>query len=38
MSAITAGVVKSLRDRTNAPMMDCKEALVEAKGVPPFAS
>jgi len=32
MSAISAGVVKSLRDRTNAPMMDCKEALVEAKG------
>lgn len=32
MSAITAGVVKSLRDRTNAPMMDCKEALIEAKG------
>lgn len=32
MSAISAGVVKSLRDRTNAPMMDCKEALVEANG------
>ena len=32
MSAISAGAVKSLRDRTNAPMMDCKAALVEAQG------
>ncbi|MSR31940.1 MAG: translation elongation factor Ts [Gemmataceae bacterium] len=32
MSAISAAEVKSLRDRTNAPMMDCKAALVEAQG------
>ncbi len=29
---ITAATVKRLRDRTNAPMMDCKEALIAAKG------
>lgn len=29
---ITAAAVKALRDRTNAPMMDCKAALVEAGG------
>lgn len=29
---ITAGVVKELRDRTGAGMMDCKHALVENKG------
>jgi len=32
MSTISAGAVKVLRDRTNAPMMDCKTALTEAKG------
>jgi elongation factor Ts len=29
---ISAGQVKQLRDRTGAPMMDCKQALTEAKG------
>ena len=29
---ISAGQVKELRDRTGAPMMDCKQALTEAKG------
>ncbi len=32
MSTISAAAVKSLRDRTNAPMMDCKAALLEAQG------
>src|SRR5580704_6005271 len=32
MSTISAGAVKALRDRTNAPMMDCKAALTEAGG------
>jgi elongation factor Ts len=32
MSTISAAEVKSLRDRTNAPMMDCKAALTEANG------
>lgn len=32
MSEISAAAVKSLRDRTNAPMMECKAALTEAKG------
>jgi elongation factor Ts len=32
MSNISAAAVKSLRDRTNAPMMDCKAALIEANG------
>jgi elongation factor Ts len=32
MSAITAGAVKSLRDRTGAGMMDCKKALMETGG------
>jgi elongation factor Ts len=32
MSQIPAAAVKSLRDRTNAPMMDCKAALTEAQG------
>ena len=27
MSTISAATVKALRDRTNAPMMDCKAAL-----------
>ncbi len=30
--AISAGDVKTLRDRTNAPLMDCKTALTEAGG------
>src|SRR5476649_524698 len=30
--SITATDVKNLRDRTNAPMMDCKKALNEAGG------
>jgi len=29
---ISAAQVKELRDRTGAPMMDCKQALTEAKG------
>lgn len=29
---ITAGLVKDLRDKTGAPMMDCKKALVETDG------
>jgi elongation factor Ts len=32
MSTISAATVKALRDRTNAPMMDCKAALTEAGG------
>jgi elongation factor Ts len=32
MSTISATAVKTLRDRTNAPMMDCKSALAEAGG------
>jgi len=32
MVAISAELVKTLRERTGAGMMDCKEALVEAKG------
>lgn len=32
MSAISAKDVKELRDRTDAPMMDCRNALVEAGG------
>jgi elongation factor Ts len=32
MAEITAGMVKELRDRTDAPMMECKKALVEAGG------
>jgi elongation factor Ts len=30
--AISADLVKQLRDKTNAGMMDCKKALAEAKG------
>src|SRR5262245_23930599 len=30
--AISANDVKTLRDRTNAPMMNCKAALTEAGG------
>ncbi|HYP67270.1 MAG TPA: translation elongation factor Ts [Thiobacillaceae bacterium] len=32
MAEITAGMVKELRERTDAPMMDCKKALNEAAG------
>src|SRR5438093_3494111 len=32
MSIISAAAVKALRDKTNAPMMDCKVALIEAGG------
>ena len=32
MAEITASMVKDLRDRTDAPMMDCKKALTEAGG------
>lgn len=32
MSNITAALVKELRERTNAGMMECKKALVEANG------
>ncbi len=32
MAEITASMVRDLRDRTDAPMMECKKALVEAQG------
>ena len=32
MAAITAGMVKELRERTGAGMMDCKKALAETDG------
>jgi len=32
MAEITVELIKSLRDKTNAGMMDCKAALTEAKG------
>ena len=32
MSEISAALVKELREKTNAGMMDCKRALTEAKG------
>ena len=32
MSGITAALVKELRERTGAGMMECKKALVEATG------
>lgn len=34
MAEITASMVKELRDRTDAPMMECKKALTEAGGDP----
>jgi len=34
MAEITAGMVRELRDKTDAPMMECKKALVEAGGNP----
>ena len=30
--AVTAALVKELRERTGAGMMDCKKALVETEG------
>ncbi len=32
MAEITASMVKELRERTDAPMMECKKALAEAQG------
>ena len=32
MADITAGMVKELREKTDAPMMECKKALAEASG------
>jgi len=32
MAEITAGMVRDLRDKTDAPMMECKKALTEANG------
>lgn len=32
MTEITAGMVKELREKTDAPMMECKKALAEANG------
>jgi elongation factor Ts len=32
MAEVTAGMVRQLRDRTDAPMMECKKALAEAGG------
>jgi elongation factor Ts len=32
MAEITAGMVRDLRDKTDAPMMECKKALAEASG------
>ena len=32
MAEITAGMVKELREKTDAPMMECKRALTEAEG------
>lgn len=32
MTAITAAMVKTLREKTDAPMMECKKALTEADG------
>lgn len=34
MAEITAALVKSFRDKTGLPMMDCKKALTEADGDP----
>jgi elongation factor Ts len=34
MAEVTAAMVKDLRERTGAGMMECKKALVEAKGDP----
>ena len=32
MAEVTAAMVKELRERTQAGMMDCKKALVESNG------
>ena len=32
MAEVTAGMVKELREKTDAPMMECKKALAEANG------
>jgi elongation factor Ts len=32
MAEVTAGMVKELREKTDAPMMECKKALTEADG------
>ena len=32
MAEITASMVKELREKTDAPMMECKKALTEANG------
>ena len=32
MAEVTAGMVKELREKTDAPMMECKKALAEASG------
>jgi elongation factor Ts len=32
MAEVTAGMVKALREKTDAPMMECKKALTEAAG------
>ena len=32
MAEITAGLVKELREKTDAPMMECKKALTDANG------
>ena len=34
MSTITAGMIKELREKTGAGMMDCKKALTESEGDP----
>ena len=38
MVEITASLVKELRDKTSAGMMDCKKALVESDGDPSAAA
>ncbi len=37
MAAISAAEVKSLREKTGLPMMDCKQALSECNGDPEAA-
>src|SRR3972149_7010044 len=32
MAEITASMVRELREKTDAPMMECKKALIEADG------
>ncbi len=32
MAEISAAVVKAFRERTGLPLMECKQALVEAQG------